>query len=133
MASKPSSYTRSPMEDRLHDELRDIRKLPAKEKTPVSECLSTLAIVVLEHELKSHNYRRAMREEIGNLTAKQEEVLNHIRHMRNGTGNDKKPQNGEKGFRGIVGKLWDHWPYVLFGVIASGGTIGGLMDFFGVF
>jgi len=131
MASKPSSYTRSPMEDRLHDELRDIRKLPAKDKTPVSECLSTLAIVVLEHEQKSHNYRRAITEDIGNLTAKQEEVLNMLRNMRNGNGNGK-PRNGN-GAKNILQGALENWKWIVTGMVASGGTIGGLLDFFGFF
>lgn len=128
---KESGMTRSPMEGVLDDQLKDLRKLPPEQRTPVTDTLSTLAVVVLEHEQRALRYRRDMRSQMGHLETNQEEALNHLRRLTNGNpGNGKHSVNSSKSF---MSKAWDNWPWILFGAITSGGTMGGLMDFFGVF
>lgn len=130
MTSKSSSYTRSPMELRLDRQLTDLDKMPPEQRTPVSDCLNTLGIVVLEHEQSSHRHRRDIKEQMGDLQNQSAEALNHLRRLTNGNGAERRRGNNSTGF---MSDVRDNWKWILFGAIASGGTFGGLMNFFGFF
>jgi len=82
MGTQVKGYTRSPMENVLNEQLTDLRKLPPAERSHVTDTLGSLAIVVLEHEQRSHHHRTAMKDDIGHLTTKQEEVLNLLHDMK---------------------------------------------------